>query len=351
MPRMRHLARCLLLLPLVAGCVEQEPDRPTEDDKRVIRQNILSKVPEMKFKVNAKLEDKVTYLGLDVNKDVIQPGEQFTLTHYWQVHKRIDGWKIFTHLNGDNKSGFINADHTPIQGRYPASKWKPGEIVRDEHKVTLPGDYKEPKVMVFAGLWKGKLRMKITGPQDKENRVLAATLPVGKAKVAPVKPKRLLAFRTDTPVKVDGVLDEEVWKKTPTTGPFVNTMNGSAVPWKTEARVAWDDKHLYVAFQCEDDDVWSDLKKRDDKLWTQEAVEIFVDADGDGEDYVELQVNPNGAIFDSYLPTYRKNQNDWNGGLEAKVKVEGTVNKRDDKDKGWSVEVAIPWSDVRGPFY
>lgn len=338
----------LALASLAVGCVEQEPDRPTEDDKRIIRQNILSKVPEMKFKVNADLEGKVTYLGLDVDKDVINPGEQFTLTHYWQVHKKVDGWRTFTHLNGPNKSGFINADHTPIQGRYPATKWNPGEIIRDEHKVTLPGDYKESKVMVFVGLWKGKLRMKIKGPQDGENRVLAATLPMGASKTPPPKAKRLLAVKAAKPVKPDGVLDEEVWKKAPTTGAFVNTMNGSPVPLKTEAQVAWDDKNLYVAFQCADEDVWSDLKKRDDKLWTQEAVELFIDANRDGDDYIELQVNPNGAIFDSYLPKYRKNENDWNSKLKAAVKVDGTLNKREDKDKGWTVEIAIPWDDVKG---
>jgi hypothetical protein len=343
--------RILMAVPLAAlvwGCVEQEPDRPTVDDKRIIKQNILTKAPAMKFRVNADLEGKVTYLGLDVDRDVIQPGEQFTLTHYWRVHKRVDGWKIFVHLNGPNKKGFINADHKPIGGRYPATKWKPGEIVRDQHKVTLPNNWKEPKVMVFAGLWKGKLRMKPAGPKDAENRVLAATLPVGAAKVAPTKPKRLVALQTKQPVKLDGVLDEEVWGKAASSGVFVNTLNGGPVPQKTEAKVIWDDKHLYVGFHCQDEDVWSSLDKRDDKLWTQEAVEMFIDANGDGKDYIELQINPTAAIFDSYLPEYRKNQNDWNSKLVAKVKVGGTLNKREDKDDHWSVEIAIPWADVKG---
>lgn len=352
MPRLRNVMPYLLslLLALVVwGCVEQEPDRPTEEDKRLIRQNILTKVPEMKFKVNADLEGNVTYLGLDVDKDVIQPGQQFTLTHYWKVNKRVDGWRLFVHLNGPDKKGFINADHKAIGGRYPATNWQPGEILRDEHKVTLPADYKESKVMVFVGLWKGKLRMKIKGPQDNENRVLAATIPVsGGAPPKPFKARRLNAVKTSRPVQVDGVLDEPVWSKSTPTGPFVNTMDGSPVPFRTEAKAAWDDKFLYVAFQCEDDDVWSDFKNRDDKLWTQEAVEVFIDADGDGKDYIELQVNAHGAIFDSYLPEYRKNQNDWNSKLKAAVKVDGTLNKRDDKDKSYTVEIAIPWDDVKG---
>src|SRR5206468_10420546 len=90
------------------------------------------------------------------------------------------------------------------------------------------------------------------------------------------------------------------------------------------------------------------MDKHDDKLWTQEAVEIFIDADGDGKTYVELQVNPRNATFDSYLPEYRKNQNDWNSKMKTAVKVDGTLDKRDDVDKGWTVEMAIPLEAVKG---
>ena len=35
--------------------------------------------------------------------------------------------------------------------------------------------------------------------------------------------------------------------------------------------------------------------------------------------------------------------------MNVKVHVDGTLNKRDDQDKGWTVEMAIPLEDVRGP--
>ena len=106
-------------------------------------------------------------------------------------------------------------------------------------------------------------------------------------------------------MKLDGKLDEAVWKDAASTGDFVRTMDGMKPDQKTTAKVLYDDKNLYVAFEMEDKDVWSTLTKPDDKLWTQEAVEMFIDADGDGKTYVELQANPKGAIFDSYLPAYR----------------------------------------------
>src|SRR6185503_13956236 len=89
----------------------------------------------------------------------------------------------------------------------------------------------------------------------------------------------------------------------------------------------WDNKFLYVAFDNQDSDIWTSLTKRDDKLWTQEADELMIDADGNGKTYVELQVAPNGTVFDTYLPEYRKYE---------------------DAVKGWTVELAIPLADVKG---
>ena len=346
-----RIAVVATLTAVLWGCVEQEPFRPSEDDKKVIKEHILTKAPDnIKYKVNADLEGDVVYIGLDVDKDVIKPGEQFKLTHYWKCNKDLAGWKMFVHLNGPEKRGFINADHGPIGGRHPVARWKPGQVIRDIHEVTLPNNWKDDKVMILAGLWKGNLRKKIKGPQDEESRVLAATIKVELSEAAKkaAEPPTLVAVKTGDAVKVDGVLDDAVWAKAPATSAFVETMTGGEAAVKTTAKFAYDDKHLYVAFESDDEDVWTSLKERDDKLWTQEAVELFIDANSDGKDYIELQVNPAGAIFDSYLPAYRKNDNAWNSGLKAAVKVEGTLNKREDKDKSWTVEISIPWADVKG---
>jgi len=134
-------------------------------------------------------------------------------------------------------------------------------------------------------------------------------------------------------------------------------MTGAAAEQKTEAKLLWDNKFLYVAFNNTDSDIWSSLTKRDDKLWTQEADELMIDADGNGKTYVELQFAPNGNVFDTYLPAYRKyedsidpkkKQFSWNSKLTAMVQVDGTLNKRDDVDKGWTVEIALPLEAVKG---
>ena len=337
-------------LGMMPACVEQSPDLPSEDDVKVARENVLSAPPaNIKFPVNADLEGKVTYLGMDVDTATVTPGKPFTLTHYWKVNETVgDDWKVFVHLEAPGtKASHLNADHVPIAGKYPVSVWKKGEIIRDTHRVSVPAGWKAPTVEIYTGLWKGPLRLKVTsGPHDPENRVLCAKLSTD---VTPPAPKKVVARKVKSDaIKLDGKLDEPAWQTAMSTGVFVKTLDGTGADQKTEAKVLWDDKNLYVAFQMEDKDVWATLAKPDDKLWTEEAVEVFIDADGDEKSYVELQTNPKGAIFDSYLPTVRGNQNDWSSNMKVAVNVDGTVDNRDDQDKGWTVEMAIPLEAAKG---
>ena len=119
---------CVALL----GCVEQDNEKPTAEDLAVAKQNILTTAPTPKYAVNADLDGKVVYLGLDADHVPIEPGKDVTLTHYWKlVSPPGQDWKMFTHLNGGGSKSFINADHAPVKGKYPIGAWKAGEIIRD----------------------------------------------------------------------------------------------------------------------------------------------------------------------------------------------------------------------------
>jgi hypothetical protein len=356
------LIRLALVAPVAAmllgGCVEQDDEKPNDEDMKVAKQNILATAPTPKYAVNADLDGKVVYLGMDVDPATPEPGHDIKLTHYWKmVASPGDGWKPFTHLEGPAHANYINADHPAVKGKYPPSSWKAGEIIRDEHVVRLPPNWPADSVTVFTGFWRGDARLKVlSGSHDPQDRVIAGTIPV-KTTAKPVPRKAYVARRITKAPKLDGKLDDAVWKDAPSTGAFTNTMNGAAADQKTEAKLLWDGKFLYVAFDNQDSDIWSSLTKRDDKLWTQEADELMIDADGNGKTYVELQVAPNGNVFDTYLPEYRKYEDSidpkkkpysWNSKLQAKVSVDGTLNKREDKDKVWTVEMAIPLEDVKG---
>ncbi|MDX2024269.1 MAG: carbohydrate-binding family 9-like protein [Deltaproteobacteria bacterium] len=339
------------------GCVEQQDDKPTAEDMTFVKQHLLSAAPSPKIAVNADLDGKVVYLGMDADPVPVEPGKDVKLTHYWKVVSPPgDGWRTFTHASGHNNQGFLNFDHGPIRGKYPVSQWKAGDIIRDEHTIRLPPTWPHPIVEIHVGVWKGNQRLAVkSGPQDGKDRLLAAVLEV-KGKQPPIE-RKYAARKVAKAPKLDGKLDEAAWAEAPSVGVFLNTMTGEPVRQKTDAKLLWDDKYLYIGFESQDDDVWGEFDKRDDKLWQQEAVEIMIDANGDGKTYTEFQVSPKGTVFDTYLPEYRKYEDvidpkakpfSWNSGIKAAVKVEGTLNKRDDVDQSWTAEIAIPLADVGG---
>jgi hypothetical protein len=351
--------RCLHVLALAglaAGCVEQGEDKLTKEDEEFVAKNILSSPPTPQFAVNADLDGKLTYLGMDVSPNPVEAGKDVRVTHYWKVNVAPgEGWKLFTHISGTNKQGFANVDHTPVSGKYPVSKWKAGQIIRDQHSFRPPAAWNYDHLEVYTGVYKGQERMAVrSGPKD-DNRVFCGSVPMNVKAAPPLK--RYVVAKTPKPIKLDGKLDEPAWAVAPSTGAFVDTMTGNAGGVVTEAKLLWDNQNLYIGFVNLDTDVWSSLTSRDDKLWTQEAVEVMIDADGNGKSYIELQVAPNGTIFDTYLPTYRKYEDsldpkrkpfDWNSKVKVGVKVDGTLNKREDQDKSWTVEIALPLADVNG---
>ncbi|HEY6118525.1 MAG TPA: carbohydrate-binding family 9-like protein [Pyrinomonadaceae bacterium] len=153
---------------------------------------------------------------------------------------------------------------------------------------------------------------------------------------------------TRVPIKVDGRLDEAAWKMVPTVGNFVNNADGSHSQLKTEARLLYDEKFLYFAFRCVDDNIWATYKRRDEHLWLEEVVEFFVQADEHKPSYIEVEVNPLGTLLDLYMLDVRKplHYESWNSEkLQWAVQVVGTVDGRAG-DKEWTCEIALPMEDV-----
>jgi Carbohydrate-binding family 9 len=154
--------------------------------------------------------------------------------------------------------------------------------------------------------------------------------------------------RTATPIKVDGKLDDIVWAKATHFHDLLLNLDGSPSPYKTEARALYDDNFLYFSFRCLDENIWATLKKRDEHLWEEEVVEIFLQADPHQTSYIELEVNPLGTILDIYLLDIRKplHYESWNSEkLKWGVQLSGTVDGKNG-DRAWTCEIALPMEDV-----
>jgi len=165
--------------------------------------------------------------------------------------------------------------------------------------------------------------------------------------------KVVRAVRTETPPVIDGKLDDPAWNDAPWSDLFVD-IEGDVKPrprFRTRAKMLWDDDCFYIAAEMEEPHVWATLTKRDSVIFHDNDFEVFIDPDGDTENYYELEINAINNTFDLFLPKpYRKGgkaQLKWDiKGLKSAVSVMGTVNNAKDKDKRWILEIAIPFESL-----
>jgi hypothetical protein len=172
--------------------------------------------------------------------------------------------------------------------------------------------------------------------------------------IVPWAPHSYVAYRTDRPLDMDGRLDEPAWRAAAWTEDFAD-IEGPSRPmprFRTRAKLLWDTSDLYIGAELAEPDVWATLTERDAVIFRDNDFEVFIDPDGDTQSYYELEVNALGTAWDLFLPkAYRDEGHAVNGwdihGLKVRVKVDGTPNRPGDTDRGWTVELALPWAALR----
>lgn len=152
---------------------------------------------------------------------------------------------------------------------------------------------------------------------------------------------------------IDGKAGEAAWSRAPWSQPFVDIAGSErpAPPVQTRFKMLWDERFLYVYAELEEPHVWATLTKKNSMIYRDNAFEIFLDPAGSGENYYEFEVNALGTIWELTLSRpYRRGGKATSGtnlpSLRSAVAVDGTVNDASDVDRRWSVEVAIPVSEL-----
>lgn len=96
---------------------------------------------------------------------------------------------------------------------------------------------------------------------------------------------------------VDGDLDKQPWTLAPRMR-LKHADGSDDSSLVTAAAALWTDSALFVAFWCEDPDIRATLMSRDDKVWQEEAVEVFLQPDPRSETYFEFQLSPANVVRD-----------------------------------------------------
>jgi len=166
----------------------------------------------------------------------------------------------------------------------------------------------------------------------------------------PIFPRSYVVRHTDTPITIDGRLDDSAWADVPWTEDFVD-IEGSAKPpprFRTRAKLCWDDEYLYVGAELTEPHVWGTLTQHDAVIFQDPDFEVFLDPDGDTHRYFEFELNALNTGWDLSLDKPYQDggpaHNEWEiPGLKTAVHVVGTLNDARDRDTGWTLEIAFPW--------
>jgi hypothetical protein len=178
---------------------------------------------------------------------------------------------------------------------------------------------------------------------------------------------------------IDGKLDDDVWKMAAKSTAFRDLIQGTKTHLDTRVAVLWDDQFLYVAYWIEEPDVKATMTTRDAPIYNDNDVELFIA----GKDaYYEFEINAYATIYEvlffwedafqrngyTKMPEFDKSHplakpfngvgykhprgmriGFWNWdlpGLKNAASIQGTLNNSKDIDRGWTVELALPWSGM-----
>ncbi len=165
----------------------------------------------------------------------------------------------------------------------------------------------------------------------------------------------MTAIYTSQPVKIDGILNDPVWRKAPSYALCLADdaahPDGTTTPIeKGEARLAWDEKNLYVAIRYEDSDIVAENDKdQAEHYLTGDLGEVFLKPEANTW-YWELYVTPHSHKSTFWFPGRGRMglPSNFNYKMELHVagKCYGTLNKWEDRDQEWTGEMAIPIKEL-----
>jgi hypothetical protein len=168
----------------------------------------------------------------------------------------------------------------------------------------------------------------------KTGKAAALSLPPEKA-----NPVKMVLF--EKPPTIDGKLDDEVWQTAALLKDFYQTQPGdNLIPEnKTEVRLGFDSRFIYIAFHCFDDPtkVRANIAKRDN-IWDDDYVGILFDTFNDQRRAYEFDFNPLGVQADGI---WTEGQGE-DFSLDLVMESKGMVTT-----DGYTIEVAIPFKSLR----
>ena len=185
--------------------------------------------------------------------------------------------------------------------------------------------------------------------QDHQHEAAAAAPQIDAKTERPV----LKAVKIEKAPKIDGLLDEPAWETVPAMDQFTQQEPriGEPATERTEVRVAYDSKHLFIAVHAYDSDptgiVATEMRRDSDRLMDEDNFQILLDTFHDLRNGYIFLTTPLGAKLEEQISdegegggrgTNSSINRNWDGIWDAAARV---------TEDGWTAEISIPTTTLR----
>lgn len=157
--------------------------------------------------------------------------------------------------------------------------------------------------------------------------------------------KKILQTKfTSEKIEVDGKLDEAIWQSVPIATDFImfDPDNGKKIPEnkKTEIRVLYDNDAIYIGAVMYDENPEKILKEitQRDSFGTSDLFGVFINGFNDGQQDFQFFVNAADGQADCITTDTNGEDYSWDAVWKSKAVI---------TDKGWVVEMRIPYAALR----
>jgi len=152
--------------------------------------------------------------------------------------------------------------------------------------------------------------------------------------------KNSYAVRIQKPPKIDGIIEEEIWKDVNIISDFVQYLpiEGNSPDHKTEVRIAYDNEAIYFAaflYDSATDSILGELGSRDAEGINADYFRVALDPYNNRQDAYFFGVYFSGVQFDSKVSDFT---------FDAVWESATSIN-----ENGWTAEIKIPYSAIRFP--
>ena len=154
----------------------------------------------------------------------------------------------------------------------------------------------------------------------------------------------LRAIALETPITLDGRLEENIYRRVPSISDFVQQEphQGQPATEKTEVWVFFDDENIYVSARNWDTHpekiVANELRRDARGIFNNDNFAVILDTFYDRRDGFLFHTNPLGALYDAQIIGERNVNSDWNTVWNVKTARFA---------EGWTVEFSIPFKSLR----